>query len=485
MWQPHGLAVRRLSPAPSQTSKEGRSFDFFRTAVAAKLGGFFDSRFWTQDVLQAAQDEPSIRHAVVALASLGETMLRVDHERQRGSFENEYGKKRSLSRSPSPSPGTFAIQQHAKAVATLQKSIQYGKQSSPEIVLMTCALFICFEMLQNNYEAALRQMTSGVFVFCDWNSKQRMAAGSSSPQPTWLTGELQRLFERLILQIVLFIDTNLQDWHFVVPEFTPALPSIPTVFKSIAEARDCLNTYRCSIYHSTMASQVQGLDEDGVGHRKPETNTLSPEPNQVSDDPQHQWALAFKAFMEDPTTNLSPKEHRAAIFLEVQHIVGTILAAAGIFRQETIFDSYESSFSQVVYLASRLIRQAGEYSQDPEPTFPAFDMGILPPLYFVASRCRDPSIRRQALCLLREGPSQEGIWHSGMLANIAERIIDLEEVDCVGRVVSSSADVAANARIAVLNAKIDSAKRTVALHCCRPQSPVTGRTHVLHEIVTY
>lgn len=171
MWQPHGLAVRRLSPTPSQTGKEGRSFDFFRTAVAVKLGGFFDSRFWTQDVLQAAQDEPSIRHAVVALASLGETMLRMDHERERDGSCNEDESRRSLSRSPSPSPGTFAIQQHAKAVATLQKTIQDGKKSSPEIVLMTCALFICFEMLQNNYEAALRQMSSGVFGFCDWNSK--------------------------------------------------------------------------------------------------------------------------------------------------------------------------------------------------------------------------------------------------------------------------------------------------------------------------
>lgn len=485
MWQPNGLALRRLSPTPSQTSNESRSFDFFRTTVATKLGGFFDSSFWTRDVLQAAHHEPSIRHAVVALASLGETLLLTNHERNLDVCENNYEAKRSLPRSRSPSPGTFAIRQHEKAVATLLQRIQDGNKSSPEIVLITCALLICFEMLQNNYEAALRQMTSGVFVFCDWNSKQRPTAGKASHRPTGLASELQKLFERLILQIVLFIDTNLQDWHFIVPAFTPPMPEIPPVFKSIDEARDCLNAYRYSTYHGTLAAQVQGLDVERVDDGKCDSDTLLYEHDQVSDGPAHQWASAFKAFMEDPKTNLSPKEHRAALFLEIQHIVGIIVAAAGVFGEETIFDSFEASFSRIISLTSRLISDTEEFPQALEATIPAFDMGILPPLYFVASRCRDPSIRRQALCLLREGPSQEGIWHSGMLANIAECIMGLEEAGCVGGVASSCVDIPASARIAVLNAKIDAAQRTVALHCCRPQSSETGETYVLHETVMY
>jgi hypothetical protein len=488
MWQPNGLAVHRLSPTPSQTSNEGRSVDFFRTKVAMKLGGFFDSSFWSRDVLQAAHDEPSIRHAVVALASLSETMLRSNRECQyenENNWENEDGKERPLSRSRSPAPGTFAVRQHAKAVSTLQKSMQDGRRSSPAIVLITCALFICFEMFQNSYEAALRQMSSGVFVFCDWYSKQRIAAGTASPQPADLAYQLEKIFQGLILQIILFIDTNIQDWQFLVPAFTPAMPSMPSVFKSIDEARDCLNACRCSVYHGTMTSHFQGLEEQAVGNGKSEDDVHSPEPCQVGEGPIREWALAFEAFMRNPKNILSPGEQRAAILLEIQHIVGSIHAGVGIFRQETIFDLFEPSFSQIVSLASRLVRGTGESPQDLEPTFPAFDMGILPPLYFVASRCRDPSIRRQALLLLRQGPSQEGIWHRGMLSNIAERIMNLEEADCVYGFAGSSVDISASARISVLNAKIDSARRTVALHCCRAQSLEMGRTHVLHETVTY
>ena len=488
MWQPTGLAIRQLSLTAGHTSHEGRSLEFFRVKVAMDLSGFFDSSFWTQDVLQVAQHEPSVRHGVVALASLSETLLRTKQGRGNGgegSLQDEDDKQRSLPRSRAPSPETFAIRQHAKAVSALTKKMQDGVESSPETVLITCALFICFDMLQNNFEAAVRQMSSGVFVFCEWYSKHRIAAKTAYPQLVGLAYHLKNLFERLLSQTILFIDTNIQEWQFLEPQFTPDLPIIPPAFKSIDEARDCLNAYRCCVYHKIITSQMQDLSNQGANKEDSNSDIFPAEPPQVEDDPHQAWELAFEAFLRHPRTILSPREQQAAVLLEIQHISGSILAAAGMSGQEIVFDRFEASFSKIVSLVSGLTGHKGQHLQESAPAFPAFDMGTLPPLYFTASRCRQPSIRRQALHLLTQGPIQEGIWHSGMLSNIAKHIMNKEEAACVDPLTCNSSDIAATARISVLNAKINSAQRTVNLYYCRPQAEGMNEMHVLHELVTY
>lgn len=109
-------------------------------------------------------------------------------------------------------------------------------------------------------------------------------------------------------------------------------------------------------------------------------------------------------------------------------------------------------------------------------------MGILPHLYFVSSRCRHPLLRRQVLRLLCQGSRQEGIWHRDMLASIAERIIDMEERNCEGA--QSAEEIPAGARLTVINATIDSVRRTVILHCCR-QEVGQENIEVIHELVEY
>jgi hypothetical protein len=70
-----------------------------------------------------------------------------------------------------------------------------------------------------------------------------------------------------------------------------------------------------------------------------------------------------------------------------------------------------------------------------------------------------------------------------MLSSAAERIMQKDEVGCVG--ISRSTDVPAIARTRVLNATINSAERAVALHCCQQQFGDSGEPHVLHEPEQY
>lgn len=63
-----------------------------------------------------------------------------------------------------------------------------------------------------------------------------------------------------------------------------------------------------------------------------------------------------------------------------------------------------------------------------KPSFSA-DMGIVPPLFVVATKCREPWTRRQAIQLLRSSARREGMWDSELAANIGEWIMQVEEHD--------------------------------------------------------
>lgn len=450
-----------MSEYPDYTIAAARALDFFRRRVATDLGGFSDSTFWSGSVLRVAQQDASVRHATMALASLSETILNTSHEMRNSAV----------------TPSAFAIRQHSKAISNLSRSIQKNDEPSVEIVLLTCALFICFEMFQDSFELALRQMLTGLSVFYEWHSKCRRGTQSNSrhDSPANIRGfaaQLQHLFERLMLQTILFIDAKPREWRFIAPSFTPMMPRIPHAFASLEEARDCLNTCLCSIYHGALAFQFQALEDPGFSGPETKLSALD------------EWIRSFEASVANHETQFSFKEQEAKILLEIQQMTGNILVVAGAHAQETVFDSFERTFSRVVDLAARIVINLSDSPQCPKSTCPSFDMCILPHLYFVASRCRHPTIRRQALHLLRQGPSQEGIWHSHMLSNVAERLMTIEEMDCDN--VHSSADVPASVRLSVLNATIHPVQRIVALYCCRQQVVASGeKTQVLHESVTY
>jgi hypothetical protein len=196
-----------------------------------------------------------------------------------------------------------------------------------------------------------------------------------------------------------------------------------------------------------------------------------------------QWSRLFAAFMTSSGADLGPEDRQRASLLEIQYKVAMIFFATGMSPQETAFDAFNSDFDSIVAVASSLVVNGqGPGIVERTEQF-SFDIGVVPPLYFTASRCRDPSIRRRGLSILSANPRQEGVWNSDMLAKIAERLICIEE-DGIERVTSSD-DVPAISRVSVLNATIYSEQRRVLLELCRPKGNVNGELDLLNEWVTY
>ena len=99
------------------------------------------------------------------------------------------------------------------------------------------------------------------------------------------------------------------------------------------------------------------------------------------------------------------------------------------------FDSFNADFVFVIAQSRALITQwcpriddiDGSGSNHSESTIHNGQLGLIPPLFLTATRCRVPHVRRQALSLLRQLDSVEGVWNSKSAARIAEQVMLIEE----------------------------------------------------------
>lgn len=120
------ILIRSFAPEYQFTDsdQERQIFHFFCVETAGILSGVFNPIFWTRLVLQAAHYEPAIRHAAMALGALHQS--------------SEMGLRDGSS--------TFAMQQYGKAIRCLVKPIQEKQKQAADVALITCVLFISFEV---------------------------------------------------------------------------------------------------------------------------------------------------------------------------------------------------------------------------------------------------------------------------------------------------------------------------------------------------
>lgn len=96
------------------------------------MSGYFPSDFWDRLVPLASFQEPALKHAVIALASL--------HER----FEE--GDESILKSNADIAEGGFALQQYTRAIRHLIRPCENNLKPNLDTSLVACVLFACFEV---------------------------------------------------------------------------------------------------------------------------------------------------------------------------------------------------------------------------------------------------------------------------------------------------------------------------------------------------
>ncbi|KAF2149168.1 hypothetical protein K461DRAFT_300726 [Myriangium duriaei CBS 260.36] len=340
--------------------------------------------------------------------------------------------------------------EYNKAIRVLHERMATKDEGVVDMALITCALFLCVELLQGRYKWAFQPMYGGLnmyhkWLYQSWNNRNSSESG------------IRQVFESISLQTVLFINTALHEWDFASVNHNFSLPSMPSKLHSLDEGRDTLNSFLSSLCCRVISSQLRrlGKDSDNV-------NTVDDQQRFSHDALDVRWNNPFRDLKARQTSNFTLEQTYAGTILSVQYTAAYIVITAGIFPAAIIFDNFEQIFTQIISTISTLRhfmhRRNGV----------TFDMGILPSSYLVASSCRDPRIRRHALGLSYQTSRQEGIWDSFVVEKVAERLVSSEESDCSSP--KSSFDIPAAAQLSVLNAAINSAQRTIILHYCRQQS---------------
>lgn len=124
-------SASRISLIPPQDPLESDLLEHFKSTTVKSLSANFWPAFWEDRVLQATSAEPSILHAVIALAAVHRDLELKSTGQNDGNLQ------------------PFAFNQYTKAISHLHRLMSSGTQHL-DVTLISCILFICFDFLVSN-----------------------------------------------------------------------------------------------------------------------------------------------------------------------------------------------------------------------------------------------------------------------------------------------------------------------------------------------
>ena len=252
-------------------------------------------------------------------------------------------------------------------------------------------------------------------------------------------------------------------------------PDIPEIFSSLEEARNSMD-YQSNHY-------VRFLKDIEQGNSKSEEQ--AEKGRKYFQDVLDDWDAAFENFLQRPDTNLDAKSQQGALVLKIYQRIGAMhlkFPVSRMLTDESIWDAFVPEGDNIVSLAESVVALDDSTPTSDKPIF-SFDFSIVGPLYSVAHKCRDPFVRRRSIALLRSAPRQEGIWDSQMAAQVAERIMNIEESG-LGEI-RSCKDVPDWARISDVEASFDPMETRASFSYSRQRSKLEFIRESVSETIVW
>lgn len=379
-----------LSPSPEfESAAEVRAFDYYRNRSAPTLGSLVDADFWSGSVLRFCLTEPAVRHAVLALSSLHEYI------NSKGEMGHEIGRN-------------FAFHEYGKAMVEMRQWNPRGEEPAA-IPLLVCVLFTCIEFL-------LDHETSSQLHICQGRQILSGLEDSQGPSMNMIRQELVPIYARLSLASYLYARRPAP-----IPDHLRQQVSPPAEFKTFSEARN-------NLYHM--------LDEGLRFTVEAKPAIYSPESTMEylhelkATQQRHlsnlnQWHTAFTILSitmpPDPAWGTQQK------LLRVYYHAATIWISTCLQADEVAYDDHLPAFAAIISLAASIL---DSQASQPQPRAFTFETELIAPVYWTATKCRHPMLRRSAIqLLLREEMRErkENLWYGREVIAIALRVVELEE----------------------------------------------------------
>lgn len=436
---------RGVSSTSNFLDEERRGLQIFRVRTAQKIFGQQDASNWIPTILQLGHAEPAVRHAITALASLHESIEPINNILTTGNMMN---------RDTTRFTQITALKHYSQAIQCLRNDDMYSR---PDLTLIICVLFILFEQFRNGDAECIVHLTAGLRLIYWWRERTNNYAklkDYSRPTLEFINEKMTPVLQRLRVQFSLCMDSRHVMHNLGIKYYLPP-PSIPSSYPSFDAARrdfDRAMNYIFSILEN----------DKSTGHQRPTQDPIAIL-NHWRDSVSASQAMTESLAVQNCTRSL----------LELYYQVAVIIICTYYTKTEVAFDNYLEQFQTIIQLAENIVSSWNLSTSEYNLLF-SFDLGMTPPMFLVASRCRHPEVRRRAASLLLQSPFYHGAWRDRYSGLCAQRIIRIEE-EGFERVVTCG-DIPEGSRVRKVSADIQEEDRRIVMHFQRapflPDSPV-------------
>ena len=173
------------------------------------------------------------------------------------------------------------------------------------------------------------------------------------------------------------------------------------------------------------------------------------------------WSTSFEGFVAKfKSTPMSDVDRRGLALLELYKQFLALGLVHG-YRQdewsELTWDQHNAEFEEMVNSATIAAGTEDEKtSLSTARSVFHMDIGLLPVLFSIVARCRDPLLRRRAIDLMYSGHTLEGVWDGFLTGKVARRLVELEESVAV---VKCNADIPLEVRISTVKFAVGTSER--------------------------
>lgn len=399
---PSSNYVRHLSPTalikPHGLSAGGdRAFSFFLESAGPALQGELDRAFWGESVVQMCHGSLTLQKAVLALSILCENPL-----------ENPLQWPTNVAVNFPRPVQRQAFRWYGQSLHGL--SDVFGRaedHGTLALALTSCIVVACIEIQQLNV------VNSMMLMRCGYNLLSQKGAADLASHSTLIRDTILPIF---IQQTIVL---SLHGYH--LPDgWLPALYTEPYEnFTSIISFKDARTQLHLIMLNPTLAL------EHSQTALSPEKRAELEKMQRVVLNKLQEWHYRFDRFLTTLVA-FEPSQTRAISLLWTHYFVAVIWSSTYTDFSEMAYDNHLPRFVAILDYIQAYISSRAADSSAATYTY-SFETRIIPSLYFVGWRCRDPQVRRRALQLMRRAPAQENLFHRDVQIWALRRIIQIEE----------------------------------------------------------
>ncbi|KAJ9263501.1 transcriptional regulator family: Fungal Specific TF [Paecilomyces variotii] len=393
-----------LSLLSNAVLRERRAFAYYFQNTATFVGGGLDVDFWLTIVPQVCRSEPAVWDALISISSLFESpdpcpdLVSVRRGHARTLNQNQQD----------------ALVWYSRSVSAVRRGIERGSVDS-FVGLITCILFICIEALWGGMEEALHLYSQGVHLILALQTQSAYAAMTET-KTSLLKDTIVPIFIRIgavTLNTGVSMSPLLQETeHESAPEFT----SLKSAREAIVILAIEIPLFELDCEEYLIQSHACHISEELMSRQKVLSSRLQ------------SWYTAFTNMMESLRTKdgLSALQASTGALLLTYYEMLSVIIGVCVSPLRITTDAYTSNFQNIAE-QSRIALTGSARRDGTQPPF-TFELSVGLPLWFTCIRCREPTIRRTALALLRRAHHIEGLYKRDYAATMSERIIMVEEM---------------------------------------------------------